>query len=335
MAVITSTNTLVLLLSIVLYSILNINQPNAYDNPLISNYARQGSYYNYYGRSIYTYNTASIDPDALNKPKLLLLHGYPTSSIDWYHMIHSHLIKQWHCITYDYIGYGLSDKSLPYNTSIYTQADVAESLLMSLDIKTVHLLTHDVGNTVAQELLGRQLDSTSHISIKSVVLLNGGLFPEQHRATIAQRLLLTPYIGDIIQLLPRTLAGNALNHVFGAHSKLSTDELELYTTLLYHNAQLGLLHQLQQYIVERRNNRERWVTAIQNITKTNNIPLRLINGPADPVSGRHMAEYYQQIIESADVIILNDTIGHYPQLEDEHGVLHAFQQFHHDIGTKL
>jgi hypothetical protein len=35
------------------------------------------------------------------------------------------------------------------------------------------------------------------------------------------------------------------------------------------------------YIKERQAQRERWVTALQ----TTRVPLRLVNGPADPVSG--------------------------------------------------
>lgn len=43
---------------------------------------------------------------------------------------------------------------------------------------------------------------------------------------------------------------------------------------------------LIQYMTERLEGKERWVGAIQN----SEVPRILINGPADPISGRHAAE---------------------------------------------
>ena len=55
-------------------------------------------------------------------------------------------------------GYGLSDKPRGVDASLYTIhtfADVVERLLRSLGAGGVHVLAHDVGDTVAQELLAR------------------------------------------------------------------------------------------------------------------------------------------------------------------------------------
>jgi len=56
------------------------------------------------------------------------------------------------------------------------------------------------------------------------------------------------------------------------------------------------------------------------------VPLRLINDPADPVSGAHMAELYKKLIQNPDVVLLPE-IGHYPQVEDPAGVLKAYLEF--------
>ena len=56
-------------------------------------------------------------------------------------------------------GYGLSDKPRGAGDqglyTIHTYADVAEELLRALGAGAVHVLAHDVGDTVAQELLAR------------------------------------------------------------------------------------------------------------------------------------------------------------------------------------
>jgi pimeloyl-ACP methyl ester carboxylesterase len=51
------------------------------------------------------------------------------------------------------------------------------------------------------------------------------------------------------------------------------------------------------------------------------VTMRFIDGPADPNSGRHMAERYQQIIPNADVVLLDKHIGHWPQIEAPDSVL--------------
>ncbi|MDG2450499.1 MAG: alpha/beta hydrolase, partial [Saprospiraceae bacterium] len=57
-------------------------------------------------------------------------------------------------------------------------------------------------------------------------------------------------------------------------------------------------------------NRERWVNALINTE----IPIRLVNGPMDPVSGAHMVERYKELVPNPDCVLL-DNIGHYPNVE--------------------
>src|SRR6478736_7088012 len=116
---------------------------------------------------------------------LLLLHGFPTSSLDWY-KVWDVLKQKYKLITLDYIGYGFSDKPSEYEYSIKDNADIVGFLLGKLNIESYHLLAHDLGDSVAQELLARQQDVRGK-HILSCCLLNGGLFPETHRPTVTQK----------------------------------------------------------------------------------------------------------------------------------------------------
>ena len=52
------------------------------------------------------------------------------------------------------LGFGFSDKTqIPY--SIFTQADIYCALLDSSGCKGCHIVSHDYGDTEAQELLAR------------------------------------------------------------------------------------------------------------------------------------------------------------------------------------
>jgi pimeloyl-ACP methyl ester carboxylesterase len=57
------------------------------------------------------------------------------------------------------------------------------------------------------------------------------------------------------------------------------------------------------------------------------IPLAFINGPADPVSGRHMYEEFILQVPNAKAFLLGDGVGHYPQLEAPDQVISAYFTF--------
>ena len=73
---------------------------------------------------------------------------------------------------------------------------------------------------------------------------------------------------------------------------------------------------------ERVDNRERWVEAIQQ----SKIPVRLIDGVYDPISGQHIADRYKELIPNADVVELID-IGHFPLIEAPNLVLKHYFEF--------
>ena len=62
---------------------------------------------------------------------------------------------------------------------------------------------------------------------------------------------------------------------------------------------------------DRCEHRQRWVNALQQST----IPLALINGSVDPVSGAHMVARYQTLQCRLDYLAELSSIGHYPQVE--------------------
>jgi pimeloyl-ACP methyl ester carboxylesterase len=258
-------------------------------------------------------------------PVVLCIHGFPTASYDW-HAVWPALVGRCRLIAPDMIGFGFSAKPRYYPYSIADQATIHEDLLAHLGVKSCHILAHDYGDTVTQELLARCEDRRrtggDGLDIRSIVLLNGGLFPETHRARLIQKLLLTP-LGPLLSRLsnPRSFA-RSFSAVFGRKTRPGAEELADFWEMVSYNDGHRIAHELIRYIEERRENRERWVGALQKTS----IPLRLINGPEDPVSGKHMAERYAELIPSPDVVLLPG-IGHYPQVEDPEGVLAALRSF--------
>ncbi len=267
----------------------------------------------------------SADTSPANRPTLLLLHGFPTSSWDW-SPLWENLTPHFHVIAPDLLGYGFSAKPVDYEYSILNQADLCEALLTRLGVCEFHILAHDYGDTVAQELLARAHDSSAASALKSVCFLNGGLFPETHRARLAQRLLLSPLGSIFAKQMDITRFANNMTSVFGAGTPPSRAELEAMWSMIIENDGARVMPKLIGYMTERKHYRLRWVGAMTNACN-DNIPLRLINGADDPVSGRHMAKRYADLVPAADVMLLNG-IGHYPQIEAPQEVLRGFLGFH-------
>lgn len=261
--------------------------------------------------------------------KLLLIHGFPTASWDW-HLLWPKLVEKFHVIAPDLIGFGFSDKPRNYPYSILDQANMIEALLQQKNIERVKIISHDYGDTVAQELLARfntrQRKGEKGLEINHLCLLNGGLFPEVHRPLIVQKVLMSP-VGFIVgRLFNRAKLGKNFKLIFGPNTQPTEAELDDFWTLTECNGGRYVFHLLIRYMAERVQYRDRWVGALQD-TK---IPLCFINGLADPISGAHMAQRYQELIPNPDMVELED-IGHFPLIEAPQEVLQHFMAF---VGEK-
>ena len=250
---------------------------------------------------------------------LLLLHGFPTSSWDWAALWPA-LCSRHRVIAFDFLGFGLSDKPADGPYTIGHQADIAEALLVQLGVRDVSLLAHDFGDTVAQELLARQRDGSASIPLRRVVLLNGGLFPETHRPVLLQTLLIGPF-GPLVARLSN-YRGFARNLRRICVQPWRDEELRGHWELLHRGNGTRVLPKLIRYMEERRRHRARWVGALQQTA----VPVRVIDGLDDPISGAHMLARYRELVPDADAIGLTG-VGHYPQVEAPDEVLAAIGDF--------
>jgi len=264
-----------------------------------------------------------------NEKTLLLLHGFPTSSFDW--------VKVWpdlnkrfdRVICLDFLGYGFSDKPQNHDYTVFEETDIVEALLKSLNVKTISILAHDYGVTVGQELVSRYYDRLDKkdqdmLDIKSICYLNGGIIPEAHRPRLVQKLLLNPVLGPIItKLITYPKFRKSLAEILGPDTQFTEQEFSDIWRIMGYNNGLLVYNRLIKYITQRRENRDRWVNAIVR----EGIPHILINGPADPVSGAHILEYYKKLVKNPKFVSLGEKIGHYPNIEDPKGVLQAYDEF--------
>lgn len=278
----------------------------------LSMWKNSGQFFEWKGHSIFVQDTA-----AANKPVLLLIHGFPTASYD-FHLLWPELAETHRLIAFDMLGYGYSDKPRTWQHSIFNQADIAEALLKSKGIDACTMITHDVGDTVGQELLARHAEGRLGFKLERVVMLNGGLFPETHRAILVQKLLLSPFGFVFTRFMKKEKLSASLRSVCSAG--LRDADIDAAWTLMAHKKGNLCMHLLIQYMRERRENRDRWVEALQKA----DMPFALIDGVEDPISGEHMVQRFEELVPGKQTIRLAG-LGHYPHLEDAAKVLGALK----------
>jgi pimeloyl-ACP methyl ester carboxylesterase len=250
-------------------------------------------------------------------PALLLVHGYPTSSWDW-QRLWPDLVARYDVIAMDMLGFGESAKPPGHRYSLIEQTDLHVDLLALLKVERFHVLAHDYGVTVGQELLARGAP------VESIAFLNGGLFPETHRARLIQKLLASPVGPVVARLTTEKTFVRAFAELFVTPP--STDELHAFWTLASKNRGTLALQGLIRYMAERREKRERWVGAFVSTQ----VPLLVINGSQDPVSGAHLVDRVLELRPGTNVVRLPNA-GHYPQVEAAHDVLAAYLAFRETV----
>lgn len=268
-----------------------------------TSWRNKASYFTFQGHRI-AYWTGGDD----SAQPLLLVHGFPTCAWDWV-PVWKALGAHHRLIACDMLGFGLSDKPKS-GYSIHRQTDLQEALLAHLGIAQFNALVHDYGVSVGQELLGRHQDGSGAAGLGSVVFLNGGIFPDQHRPRPMQKLGVSPF-GFLLGLVfSRKAFGTSFSEVFGPETQPSEAELDAFWEFISHKGGNRITHKLLHYIADRVQHKARWEAALVAAQSR----IGLINGTLDPVSGKHAYDKWRDVVPDARHYLI-ETVGHYPQVE--------------------
>lgn len=241
---------------------------------------------------------------------VLVLHGFPTSSFDWHHVVGA-LKASRRVVLVDFLGYGFSDKP-DRRYSLFEQADLVEVVARELGLCDVALVSHDMGDSVAGELLARSLDGTLGFTVTCRVLTNGSIYLEMARLTDGQQLLLA--MPDEMlpagEGFPLEIVGAALAATCAPPHVPDPAELVAMAELVVRAGGDRLLPRLIRYIEERRVHERRWTGAIE----THPSPLAIVWGDADPIAVWPMAErlHAARPDSTLDCFV---GVGHYPMVE--------------------
>jgi pimeloyl-ACP methyl ester carboxylesterase len=254
------------------------------------------------GRRVFVRTAAGM------RPALLFLHGYPSSSYDWRHLIELLPSQEYAC--FDFLGFGLSEKPRDHVYSLFDQADLAEAVAGRLGADEVVLVAHDMGTSVATELLARDIEGRLPFRLHSVLLFNGSMVLERASLSASQKLLRGPLGPVAARLSNQRSFRSGFGRLFSPSHPLTDEEAADQWALIAYGGGNRILHKLIHYLRERVTYADRWHGALRDWDGE----LELAWGMQDPIATGAVLEAVLGLRPHARVTRFED-LGHYPQLE--------------------
>jgi pimeloyl-ACP methyl ester carboxylesterase len=254
-----------------------------------------------------------------DSPLVLLLHGFPSSSYDWTPLLEQETERA--VLAPDFLGFGLSEKPRDHTYDLHWQADMVEDLVRrSGPDRPVFFCAHDMGTSVATELMARDIEGALEMELTGGLLLNGSMIQDAASPTIGQRLLRSAVGPLFSRLSSERFFRQQFGSIFSRSHPLTPEEAEDQWELITAGGGRTINHKTIAYMEERFKHADRWHGALRDWQK----PLSLAWGMLDPVATEAVLDAVIALRPSAPVTRFED-LGHYPQIEDPGRVAGALQ----------
>lgn len=280
-----------------------------------------GTYTKVYDQTIfYKYIPAHSE----DKITYVLIHGFPTSSFDYHHVIEQLIASGDGVLVHDHPGFGFSSK--PRENFTYSMSELAEHTLelwriVGLQGK-VRAVAHDMGDTILCEILARrkrnQLPQLK-FQIASATFTNGGMNYARINLRISQILLSARGLGawfsalSVRSGLNDLIAPRQLASIYSRSADQSSMWKDINEIILMNKINNG--HQLFHKTIYYLNDRINFEFCYYPALIKSDLPIKLIWGDSDAVAPMRIAEYIHSLNpEGIDLRILPN-VGHFSMLE--------------------
>ena len=252
-------------------------------------------------------------------PTILLVHGTPTWSFEYRHLIRA-LAGRARVIAPDHFGFGLSDRPAHFAYTPDAHAAALREFVERLDLRDITLVVHDYGGPIGLPLA---LDADSRVS--RVVLLNTWMWPfdgdpdMQKKGRIAGGAL-GRWMYEHLNVSLRVVMPSA----YGDRRKLTPairrQYLEVFTDKA---ARVQVLHALARAL---NGSRDYYARLWQDAGTLTRFPTLIVWGLKDSAFKPHQLAKWRALLPQATVVELRDA-GHWPHEEEPEAVIQALKRF--------
>jgi pimeloyl-ACP methyl ester carboxylesterase len=227
------------------------------------------------------------------QPALVLVHGFPTSSVDYFALARE-LNSEFDIYTLDFPGYGLSDKPpQPYVYSLYDDARLLVHAITEVwGLTEYRMLTHDRGSSVGMIALGMLAAQDPPALPVDVIVTNANIYLPLSNLTAFQTALLDDATGraTAAATTPDLLAAGLGASTFIPRRTLEDPEIAALAKCFAHNDGIRVLPDTIQYLHERAEGETGWLEALSKLP----VNATLVWGLHDNVSPLRVANHVWQ-----------------------------------------
>jgi pimeloyl-ACP methyl ester carboxylesterase len=243
-------------------------------------------------------------------PDLVLVHGFPSTSHDFAAALPV-LRQRFRVTTWDQLGFGFSDKPAgEVSYSLLDQGRRAGEIVRALGVERGAVVGHDMGLTVAVEMLCRHEAGTLGFGMEALVLCNGSHLVELARITPFQQTIMTDDGAEAFagSFDPERFA-QGLKFVWADASRTPEVDIRAIAYWLALNGGLDILARIARYNLERSWYADRW----RPILGRTAVPITIVWGDRDPIAVLEIGQRLAQM--SRGPLTVLEGVGHYPQME--------------------
>ena len=198
-------------------------------------------------------------------PALVLVHGFPTSSIDYFGLANE-LGAEFDIYLLDFPGYGLSDKPPePYRYSLYDDARLlVHAITQVWGLTQYRMLTHDRGSSVGMIAVGMLAAHDPPAAPVDLIMTNANIYLPLSNLTAFQTALLDPATAraTAAATTPEMLAAGMGASTFMPRRTLDDPEIAALAKCFAHNDGVRVLPDTIQYLHERAADETGWLEAL-------------------------------------------------------------------------
>jgi pimeloyl-ACP methyl ester carboxylesterase len=246
-----------------------------------------------------TFNWAPEGADAVDifhveagdpsNPTMLLVHGFPTCSIDWFDLVDL-LSDTYYICALDFPGYGFSSKPLGWGYSLARDAALLDHYLSRvLHRESAIVVAHDRGTSVSMLHTLDSINGRTATRVDHLVLTNGNIFLPLSNLTDFQRIALNPETAPSILAImtPEMLAQGLGQLAFTPSREVTDPEIEALVDTFAHDDGIKVLHETIQYLVERAKGETDWLEQLA----ASDLPTTIVWGMNDTIAPPRVPSY--------------------------------------------
>ena len=263
------------------------------------------------------------DPEA---PLLLMVHGFPTSSIDWQDVAAGLSATHRVCVL-DLPGFGFSDKPAGEAYTLRRDSELLGYYVRDvLGAESGAVVAHDRGNSVALDFAISCAAGEFGFTLTDLVLSNGNIFLPLSNLTDYQRELLDPQTAPSLDFMtPKMFAAGLGKSMFTPPRGIEDPAIAALADTFAYNDGMAVMHGTIQYLVERAENEQHWLDGLAALSVKTTVIWGLCDTVAPLRVAAHVWDNYLVNKPGANEFWVLPRANHYLQNDQPEQFVHVVQ----------